>query len=89
MTLAATGEQTNPARRRSCPPGPFLAPADFHAHLDALLGGARLSGRAWRVVLTVLLAPEPVTSRDVARRTGIDYQHAKRLIRRLIALPND
>ena len=44
-----------------CAPGPFLAPADFHADLDALLEGARLSGRAWRVVLTVL--PQAASAR--------------------------
>ncbi len=65
-------------------PGTELAPLK---PLDALLSllRFRLSRREQSVVLAVLLAVEPLTSREVACRTRLAYSHAKATVRTLVA----
>ena len=58
------------------------SPGDY---LVSLLRRFSLSQRQQAVILVVLLSPDPLTSRAIARKTGLAYSHAKAIVRTLIA----
>ena len=62
-------------------PGTELSPAD---QLLSLMRRFRLSSREQIVILNVLLAPGPLTAREIGRRTKLAYPHAKSVVRGLI-----
>ena len=53
--------------------------------LLSLLRQIRLTGREQQIVLAVLLAQRPLTTRAVAKHTRLHYSHAKAVVRTLIA----
>ncbi len=58
-----------------------IGPGDL---LLSLLRRCRLSRREQAIVITVLLAPSPLTSLEIARQTRLAYAHAKAVIRALV-----
>ena len=62
-------------------PGTDLRPGD---HLLSLMRRFRLSRRAQKVIVSVLLASAPLTAREISRRTKLAYPHAKSVVRGLI-----
>ena len=61
--------------------GTELRPGD---HLLSLMRRFRLSRRAQKVIVSVLLASAPLTAREIGRRTKLAYPHAKSTVRGLI-----
>lgn len=64
------------------PQGTDLSPGNL---LWSLLCRFRLSHREQAVIVKLLLAPAPLTSRQLARRTALAYSHTKTVVRSLIA----
>jgi hypothetical protein len=62
--------------------GPNLVPGRWLANLAV---GLRLSGVEWRIVSLVLAVPRPLTTRRAAKYLRLEYTHAKRGVRSLIA----
>jgi predicted transcriptional regulator len=62
--------------------GPILVPGVW---LSNIAVGLRLSGVEWRIVSLVLAAPRPFTTRRIAKSLKLEYTHAKRAVRSLIA----
>ena len=62
--------------------GPILVPGVW---LRNIAVGLRLSGIEWRILSLVLAAPRPLTTRRIAKSLRIEYTHAKRAVRSLIA----
>ena len=61
--------------------GDAVVPRDLLAPLVRL----RMSGLEWRVVVTVMLSPEPVSARTIATHLRRDYGLVKRVVRGLVA----
>jgi len=62
--------------------GPNLVPGRWLANLAF---GLRLSGVEWRIVSLVLAVARPLTTRRIAKYLRLEYTHAKRGVRSLIA----
>jgi predicted transcriptional regulator len=62
--------------------GPILVPGVW---LSNIAVGLRLSGVEWRVLSLVLAAPRPLATRRIAKSLKLEYTHAKRAVRSLIA----
>ena len=45
----------------------------------------RMSGTTWRIIITLLLSPQPMSARLIAKRTRRDYGLVKRVVRGLVA----
>ena len=64
------------------PAGPILVPAVW---LRNVAFGLKLSGVEWRILSVVLAAPRPLTTRRIAKILRLEYSHAKRAVRGLVA----
>ena len=62
--------------------GPILVPGVW---LSNIAVGLRLSGVEWRIVSLVLAAPRPLATRRIAKSLKLEYTHAKRAVRALMA----
>jgi len=62
--------------------GPNPVPRVWLANLAV---GLRLSGVEWRILSLVLAMPRPLTTRRIAKYLRLEYTHAKRGVRSLIA----
>jgi hypothetical protein len=65
--------------------GPAPVPGVPRAWLRALAIGLTLSPMECRCVLLILGMPKPVSARWLAKRLGLEYTHAKRAVRFLVA----
>jgi hypothetical protein len=65
--------------------GPASVPGVPRAWLRALAIGLTLSPMECRCVLLILGMPKPVYARWLAKRLGLEYTHAKRAVRSLVA----
>src|SRR5260370_169869 len=63
-------------------PGPILVPGVW---LSNIAVGLRLSGVEWRILSLVLAAPRPLATWRIAKYLKLEYTHAKRAVRALIA----
>jgi hypothetical protein len=62
--------------------GPILVPGVW---LSNIAVGLRLSGVEWRILSLVLARARPLTTRRIAKSLKLEYTHAKRAVRSLIA----
>ena len=62
--------------------GPILVPGVW---LSNIAVGLRLSGVQWRILSLVLATPRPLATRRIAKYLKLEYTHAKRAVRALIA----
>jgi hypothetical protein len=53
--------------------------------LDSLTTRLRLNGVEWRITLSILISPGPVSARCVATHLKLDYGLVKRVVRDLVA----
>src|SRR5213593_157650 len=53
--------------------------------LDSLTSRVRLNGAEWRITLSILICPVPVSARCVATHLKLDYGVVKRVVRGLVA----
>src|SRR5213593_3065078 len=53
--------------------------------LDSLTSRVRLNGAEWRITLSILISPVPVSARCVATHLKLDYGVVKRVVRGLVA----
>jgi hypothetical protein len=63
-------------------PGVTTVPGD---QLDSLITRVRINGVEWRVTLSILIAPMPVSARCIAGYLKLDYGVVKRVVRGLVA----
>lgn len=54
-------------------------------HLEPLVLRLRMTALEWRVTIAVLVAPEPITARQLSKLLRLDYSAVKRVVRGLIA----
>ena len=62
--------------------GPILVPGVW---LSNIAVGLRLSGVEWRILSLVLAAPRPLATWRIAKYLKLEYTHAKRAVRVLMA----
>ena len=63
---------------------PVSRVADVPGDVLASLAALRMSGLEWRVVVTVLLSPEPMSARQIATALHRPYGPVKRVVRGLV-----
>jgi len=54
-------------------------------HLDSLVRRVRLNGSEWRITISVLSSPTPLSARQHASRLKLHYWTVKRVVRELVA----
>jgi hypothetical protein len=62
--------------------GVFSVPGD---QLDSLTRRVRLNGAEWRITLSILISPGPVSARSFATHLKLDYGLVQRVVRDLVA----
>ena len=73
------------ADRRACAPDKLAVVSVPGDRLDSLIRAVHLSGAEWRITLSILISPVPVSARSVATRLTLDYSFVKRVLRGLVA----
>jgi hypothetical protein len=66
------------------PPQPAGVVSVVGDHLDSLTRRVHLNGAEWRITLSILVSPVPVSASCVATRLKLDYSLVKRIVRGLI-----